>query len=179
MERRVEYVEQRTAGVTDAELVASGRFDERQRCEIVEFLRGADVNLDRLGPARVGPSGLAFGSGWCLAEHQGKALLEKRVFVARWELDLLLNNLRDLLPRLSAPKDFVAALEESVGVREGRFFHRAPGDAPHETMDVFLRKKGIPSRHGLLNFTRGELLSLPEDRRTASASSCASSSSST
>jgi hypothetical protein len=162
IEKRVEYIEQRAAGVSDAELIASGKIDERQRCEIVEFLRGAGYD-----PAKFGPGGVGFGSGWCLAEYQGKPMLEKRVFVARWEIDLLLANLNDLLPRLSAPKDFIAALEESVGVREGRFFHRPLTEAPNETMDVFLRKKGIPSRHGLLNFTRAELLSLPEGRRAA------------
>jgi hypothetical protein len=162
IEQRAEYIEQRAAGRSDADLIASGRLDERQRCEIVEFLRGAGID-----PARLGPGGIGFGTGWCLAEHLGRPLIEKRVFAAHWEIDLLLANLNDLLPRLSAPKDFVAALEESVGAREGRFFHRPPAEAPNETMDVFLRKKGIPSRHGLLAYTRAEFLSMSEDRRAA------------
>jgi hypothetical protein len=168
IEQRDTYIEQRAAGATDAELIGSGLIDERQRCEIVEFLTDAKVDLNRLGPGSSNPGGIACGTGWCLAEQAGKPCIEKRVFVARWEVDLLLANLSDLLPRLSAPKDFVGVMEQSVGVREGRFLHRAPAEMlPNETMSVFLRKKHIPSSQGLLAFTEAELLSMSESRRAS------------
>jgi hypothetical protein len=162
IEKRDEYIRDRAGGKSDADLIASGRFTERDIYEVVQFLGAARVDASRLGP-----NGIGVGSGWCLSEHNGRATIEKRVFVARWEVELLLANLNDLLPRLSAPRDLLSVLERSVAVREGRFLHRAPNDPPNETMTLFLRKKGIFSKHGLLAFTQAELTGMPEARRAA------------
>ena len=92
---RRQYVDLRRKGKTDAQIARESHLDERQRCEVVEFLRSAGID-----PARLGSRVPTFASGWCRVEWRGRPLIEKKVFVARAELDLLMANLNALSQEL-------------------------------------------------------------------------------
>ncbi len=159
---RGKYIDLRRQGKSDEQIARDSHLDERQRCEVVEFLRSAGID-----PARLGSRVPTFATGWCMVEVRGRALIEKKVFVARAELDLLMANLNALNARLRAPRGVRQALELAVASREGSELFVAGGAAESsgETMDIFLRKKRIPSHHGLLRLTRAEIEHMPEERR--------------
>ena len=155
---RVRFVDEVRRGAKAREV----GLDEQERCQVVEFLRQGSVD-----PARLGPGGAAFATGWCLTEVAGKPLLRKKVFAARPELDLLMSELNTLNSLLGSPKGVRTALELAAGSRidPGSFFARRTDSLAHETMDVFLMKKGIPCHQGLLKLTRAEIEHMSEERR--------------
>src|SRR5262249_27789145 len=128
---RVQYVEEKRQGKAHHEV----SLDERERCEVVEFLKGARIDTDRLG-ANV-PT---FATGWALTEVRGKAVLRRKVFIARPELDHLMSEVTRLNAVLSSPRGARRALELAASSRidPSSFFARPMDESPHETMDVFL-----------------------------------------
>ncbi len=158
VEARVRFVEEKRKGKANHEV----SLDERERCAVVEFLKKANVDADRLGP-----NVATFATGWALTEVRGRAVLRRKVFIARPELDLLMSELNTLNSVLGSPKGVGKALELAAGSRidPSSFFARRADEAPHETMDVFLMKQDIPCPQGLLRLTRAEIEHMSEERR--------------
>jgi hypothetical protein len=144
-------------GKSKDQIAAEKHIDVREVTEVMEFLAGGGVDLDRLRPGVP-----TFATGWCLVELDGMPLLDKEVYVARAELDMLLSELNSLCVQLS-PDLARRAFQTGVGSRINpmSFF----GERRPEPMDVFLMAKGIPCSQGLLKLTRSEIEHMPEERR--------------
>lgn len=144
-------------GTVATQVAAQTEVNVREVTEVMEFLEGAGVDIERLGPGV--PS---FATGWCLTQVQGVPILQKEVYVARAEVDMLLSELNALCVHLSPD---LPRLGFSVGVG-GRvnptsfFATRRP-----EPMDIFLMAKGIPCSQGLLKLTRSDIEHMPEEQR--------------
>jgi hypothetical protein len=150
-------VEQLEKGRTPEEIVADRLASVGQVTEVMEFLEGADVAVSRLGPGAT-----AFASGWCLTHVEGLPVLDKEVYVARTELDMLVGELNELCVRL-APSDVYKAFGTGFGARVNPmsfFAERRP-----EPFDIFLMSKGVPCTQGLLKLTRTDLDHMSENDR--------------
>lgn len=156
---RSAVVEALAAGKTPSEIVETGdlHVDEGDVADVMEFLAGAGVEVDRLAPERP-----VFGSGWCLAEAAGAPLLEREVYVARAEVDLLLAELNALCAHLS-PDLAMNVFRAGFGSRENPMSFFA--DRRPEPMDVFLMARGIPCGQGILKRTRSEIEHMGEEER--------------
>lgn len=145
------------AGKTKDKIAAEKQLDVRQVAEVMEFLEGGGIDLERLKPGVP-----AFASGWCLAELDGVPLLDREAYIARAELDMLLSELNSLCVQLS-PNFGTLAFQKSLGSRIDPlsfFAERRP-----EPMDVFLMAQGVPCSQGLLKLTRSEIEHMSEERR--------------
>ena len=154
---RVEVIDGKLKGKTDEQIMTEKSMDPRRYSEVMEFFKEIGLN-----PNSLGPNTPHFATGWCLTEMRGKPLLEKKVFIARPELDLLLAELNTLIAFLSpdiAKKSLDIGFTARVDPRS--FF----GSASKEPMNVWLGKKNIPSCQGLLQLTREEIDHMPEERR--------------
>ncbi len=144
-------------GKTKDQIAAERQINIREVTEVMEFLAGGGVDLDRFQPGVP-----TFATGWCLVETGGVHLLDTEVYVARAELDMLLSELHSLCVHLS-PDLARRAFRTGVGSRVNpmSFFaeHRP------EPMDIFLMAKGIPCSQGLLKLTRSDIEHMSEERR--------------
>lgn len=140
------------------QVVAEKQIKDEDLVEVMEFLEGAGVDLDRLKVT--GPS---FATGWCMStDLSGYEIVSKEVFVARAELDVLLSDLNNLCAFLS-PNIADQVFRNSIGSRIGPLsFFAEERSGP---MDVFLMAKGIPCTQGVLKLTRAEIEHMPEIER--------------
>ncbi len=156
--QRSVVVEELARGKRPEEIVAEKRMEIREVTEVMEFLAGAGVDARRFGP--LVPT---FATGWILADVKGIPVVEKEVYVARAELDILLSELNSLCVHLSPDLARRALLEGLRGrTSDPLSFFRA--DRP-EPMDVFLIAMGVPCSQGILKLTRSEIEHMPEERR--------------
>jgi hypothetical protein len=145
-------------GQTPNEIADARGVDIHQVTQVVEFLAGAGVAVNRLQPGDP-----VFSTGWCLAEDDhGRPSFENEVWVARAEVSILLGELHRLCAGLS-PDLPSAALWISIGPRIGESSYFG-ADRP-ETFDLWLLKNGIPSTSGILKFTREDIAHMDERRR--------------
>jgi hypothetical protein len=152
--RTVEMLQQ---GKTREEILAETDMDVRKLVDVMEFLQGAGVDVDRIGPGVP-----TFASGWCLNEVRGRPVLDTEVYLARSELDLLLGELNVLCSRLS-PDFGRQLLERGLGARihPASFF----SEPRPESMDVYFLKQGVPCPNGILKFTQQEIEHMSEQDR--------------
>jgi len=140
-----------------AEGIASEELDPEEVTQCFEFLREfGNVDFARLGPGRP-----ALGTGWVLTEAEGSPTLERKVYIARSELHFLIQELFGLTDNLN-----VEFVQKAVGLagaaRAGDYFK---SQRP-ETMDVFLRARGIHCRsRSLLCKSRVEIEHMSEEER--------------
>jgi hypothetical protein len=146
-------------GVEPEQIAASKDLDVREVTEVMEFLGGAGVDLSKLGPGI--PS---FATGWVLTEISGVPIVDREVYVARPELDVLLAALNLLSSHLSP--DFGRQVF-GMGL-QGRTDPLASffaGEVP-EPLDVFLMAKGIPvGRTSILRLPSAEIRHMSEESR--------------
>lgn len=146
-------------GQAPEQIAADHELDVRQVTEVMQFLEGAGVDIDRLGPGV--PS---FATGWALCEVDGVQITEREVYVARSELDVLLAALNLLSANLSPSlgrEAFGLGLSGRIDPLS-RFFQ---GEAP-EPLDVFLMAKGIPvGRSSILRMPASEIRHMSEEAR--------------
>jgi hypothetical protein len=159
--QRAVVVDDLARGRNARQIAAEHDLDIRKVTEVVEFLEGAGVDVRRLG---VGVPG--FATGWALCELRGVPILEREVYVARAELDVLLASLNLLCSKLSP--DFARqAYGLGIGGRVNPLASFFDDDVP-EPLDVFLMSKGIPvGRSSVLRLTAAEVRYMPEERRAA------------
>ncbi|MCP3918183.1 MAG: VWA domain-containing protein [bacterium] len=151
------------AGLSPDQIAAEHKLDIRQVTEVMEFLAGAGVDVDKLKPGAP-----TFATGWALVEVPGAQILEREVYVARAEVDLLLSALNMLSSQLYSTTDFGRdAFGASLGGHLGAIgdFYR---DQVAEPLDVFLMAKGVPvGRSSVLQLSASEVRHMSEDARTA------------
>jgi hypothetical protein len=159
--RRAVVVEDLAKGRTPEQIAARRSLDIRQVTEIMELLKGAGVEVRRLGA-----SAPTFASGWALCELNGVPILEREVYVARAELDVLLASLNLLCSKLT-PDFGLRAFGAGRTSRVNPLASFFEADLP-EPLDVFLMAKGVPvGRSSVLRLTAVEVRHMPEERRAA------------
>lgn len=159
--RRAVVVEDLAKGRTPEQIAARRALDIRQVTEVMELLQGAGVELRRLGAKAP-----TFASGWALCELNGVPILEREVYVARAELDVLLASLNLLCSKLT-PDFGRQAYGLGVSGRVNPLATFFESDLP-EPLDVFLLTKGVPvGRSSILRLTAAEIRHMPEERRAA------------
>jgi hypothetical protein len=157
--RRAVVVADLARGRTPEQIAAGRSLDVRQVTEVMELLKGAGVEVRRLGAG--GPT---FASGWALCELHGVPILEREVYVARAELDVLLASLNLLCSKLT-PDFGLRAVGPTLSSRIDPLSTFFEGDLP-EPLDVFLLTKGVPvGRSSILRLTAAEVRHMPEERR--------------
>ena len=160
---RDEVTRELAEGMAPAQIAAEHELDIRQVTEVMEFLDDAGIDLEKLQPGQP-----VFATGWALVEVQGAKILEREVYVARPEVDVLLSALNMLSSRLYSAADFGgdvfgASLGSHLGA-VGEFFQNRAA----EPLDVFLMAKGIPvGRSSVLRLSASEIRHMSEDSRTA------------
>ncbi len=144
------------------EAIAADRLGMARVTEILEFLQRAGVEPSRFG----GVPGPAFATGWAACEVAGVQIVDREVYIARPEIDLLLSSLHLLCS--GAGSDF-AQRAYGLGVA-GRVHPLAAflqEDVPG-SFDIFLASRGIAvGRTSLLRLTAAEIRHMPEERRAA------------
>ena len=171
-----------------AEIVSAGTEQVRQRCmvveelgkgkrpeqislehdldihkvtDVMEFLSGAGIDVSKLQPGVP-----RFASGWALCEVNHLQVLEREVYVARAELDVLLGSLNSLCASLSpdfGEKVFAMGLSGRLNPLESFMEEDLP-----VPLDVFLMAKGIPvGRTSVLKLDTGQIKNMPEQERAA------------
>jgi len=140
-------------------IAADHDLDIREVTEVLEFLDGAGIDVNMLGPGV--PS---FATGWVLSDMRGVPMVEREVYVARPELEMLLAALTMLNTNLSPSlgRDvFGLGLAGRVDPLSSFF----QGEVP-EPLDVFLMAKGIPvGRSSILRMPASEIRHMSEDSR--------------
>ena len=160
---RDEVTRELAEGMAPEQIAAEHQLDIRQVTEVMEFLEGAGIDLDKLQPGQP-----TFATGWALVEVQGAKIMRREVYVARSEVDVLLSALNMLSSRLYSAADFGrdvfgASLGSHLGA-VGDFFQNKAA----EPLDVFLMAKGIPvGRSSVLRLSASEIRHMSEDSRTA------------
>lgn len=133
--------------------------------EVMELLRGAGYDPERLGPGVP-----TFLEGWALADFAGTPILEREVYLARGEVDTLLAALNLLCTDLGsdlAAKLFAAGADGRTSPTQflAEFFTGRLGDMP---LEVALLSAGIPAgRTSVLRLSKAEILHMPEVKRQA------------
>jgi hypothetical protein len=155
--QRARVIDAKVQGTLDAE-IADGVISSDEVIEVMEFLRDhGGVEF-----ARLGAGGMAYGSGWVIARNNGVPATEKRVWLARSELDFLMRELQCIVSSL-APKAALSLFDIARGARLGFVDEVRPA-----TMQAWLQAQGIPSHsESILNFTPDDLARLPERARTS------------
>jgi hypothetical protein len=140
------------------------RVDDRKIVEVLEFLKGAGIDYEKLAPGQT-----AFSTGWVATESAGTEILEKEVYLARSELNSLMSNLYALVNVLQKPEMMESLVAGSLMTRVAGLF---PGlqtyfqDETMEKMDVWLLVQMVPvGGHSILNFTKDEIRHMPEAQR--------------
>jgi hypothetical protein len=153
---RAMVVEALREGKSNEQIMAERSMDIRQFTEIMEFLDRGGLDGDRL---RGVPT---FATGWALGEFRGVPLINKEIYCARSELDMLLAELNLLALHLSPEFSQGLAVAALGGrIHPGSFFaRREPGP-----MDLHLMKQGIPVTRGILSLTRQQIEHMPEEER--------------
>ncbi len=146
-------------GRSAEQIAADHEMDIEQVTEVMEFLGGAGVDFDKLKPGV--PS---FATGWALTEMNGVPLVEREVYVARAEVDVLLGALNLLCSHLS-PDFGRQAFGMGLAGRINPVASFLEGEVP-EPLDVFLMAKGIPvARSSILRRDSNEIRHMPEQLR--------------
>lgn len=132
--------------------------DPEHMTEFLESLVAAGYDLNSLNPGDAIPQ-----TGWCVAEIDGIRVVDKYVYVARAELQALLNEL-NLLSMALAPDGARRIHELTLAgrVNPSSFFR---SDDASQTMDKFLMASGVPCSQGLLKLSRQEIKHMPESHR--------------
>jgi hypothetical protein len=150
-----------SSGKTPEQIARERHADIRKVTEVLEFLKGAGVDVSRLTPGEP-----TFATGWALCELKGVPVLERHVYLARSELDLLLGALNVLSARLSADSTRYI-IDAGVASRLGPLAPFFDGQVP-EPLDVFLLARGIPvGRSSILRMKESDLRTMTESRRAA------------
>jgi len=153
---RAFVVDQLAKGKSEKQIVAQNVVDIREFTEVVEFLGEVGVDVDRL---KGKPT---FATGWCLAAPGGISVLEKEVYVARSELEVLISELSSLCVNLGA--------NFGQNIAEIGFLSRVDprswfGQQDAGPLDIWLAKQGIPTSKGVLKLTRTEIDHMSEEQR--------------
>jgi len=148
-------------GKSAEQIVAEHELDVRQVTEVMEFLEGAGIDVERLGAGHP-----TFATGWALLEVRGAEVLEREVYVARNELDILLSALNQLRSVLSGSTRFGhAAGQLSFLAHADPLADYFSGQAAEE-LDVFLMAKGIPvGRNSVLRLSSTNVEHMSEESR--------------
>ena len=155
--RRARIVDSKVRGTLEAD-VADGAISSDAVIEVMEFL-GDHGGVEF---ARLGTSSVAYGSGWVLARNNGAPSTEKRVWLARSELDFLMRELQDVVSNL-APTATRSLFDIGKSSRLGFVREARPA-----TMRAWLQAQGIPSHsESILNFTPDDLAKWPEGLRSS------------
>src|SRR5205807_9805731 len=122
-------------GKTPEQTAAAHALDIRRVTEVMEFLKGAGIDVGGSRPATP-----TFATGWAACEVNGVPLLEREVYLARSELQVLIAALNLLCAKLSpdfGQRGFSLGLAGRLDPLASFF----EGDVP-EPLDVFLMAKG-------------------------------------
>ena len=139
--------------------IAANELNPEEVTQCFEFLRSfGDVDVDRIGPGK-----LALGTGWVLTESEGSPTLIKKVYIARAEIHFLIRELLGLTENLN-PEFTRGLVNVATGARAGEYFKEERA----ETVDVFLRARGVPcGSRSLLAKSRAEIEHMSEEERRA------------
>ncbi len=157
-ERAVVYTDL-AAGKPKETIARDRRLDIERVTEVMRFLNARGV---RVGPRQA--DGTRFAEGWAVTDVEGVAILEREVFLARSELDLLVSSLSYVCSRLS-PDAAQGLFESAAGSRINPAASFFRDDLP-EPLDVFLMAKGVPvGRASILRLTAADVRHMPEEER--------------
>jgi hypothetical protein len=161
VKQRADVVDELAQGRSVDQIATERDLDIHKVIEVLEFLQGAGVDVRRFGTGV--PS---FATGWALCELHGVPILDREVYVARPELDVLLASLNLLCSKLSP--DFGRQIYGlGIGSRVNPLTSFFDEDVP-EPLDVYLMTKGIPvGRSSILRLTAAEIRYMSEERRAA------------
>jgi len=129
---------------------------------VMEFLRGAGID-----PKKIRRHGPSFSTGWIIPQFRGTPICQKKVYIARSEIRLLIATLQELCVYCDASfgSNVMARVLGSATDGLANIFLNDGRDAG--PFDLFLIKKGIPLRTGLLRFTPDELAHMSEEERSS------------
>jgi len=152
-------------GKSSDEIAAEHRMDVRQVTEVMEFLEGAGIDLEKLGPGVP-----TYATGWALVEVQGAQILEREVYLARSELDILLSGLhmlKTLLRGDGSRESLESIFQLGLGSRlEGNPLAGFFRGTAAEPLDVYLMAKGIPvGRSSILRLSEADVRHMSQDER--------------
>lgn len=158
------------AGKEVGVIAAEEQLDVRRVTEVMEFLEGADIDVERLVPGEP-----TFSQGWALVNFGGTDLLEREVYVAKAESEALVGALMSICSRYFVADDQGGAdtfgrslIGQSASHRVGdplAEFFQADSAGP---FDVFAVSKGIPvNPNSVLRMTRSEILYMSEADKAA------------
>jgi hypothetical protein len=149
-------------GKTVAQIAGERDLDIRKVTEVMEFLKGAGVDVTQLGVGNP-----TFATGWALMEVRGTPILEREVYLARSELSLLLGVLNVLCERLASPEGVLNLARFAGDSRADGVLSFFEGKEP-APLDVWLMAKHIPvGRSSILRLTESEIRHMPEEKRFA------------
>jgi len=153
---RAFVVEQLASGKSESQIVAQNVVDIREFTELMEFLAKAGVDVEKLTGRPT------FATGWCLATPGGISVLNKEIYIARSELEVLTSELNQLCVSLGA--DFGQNVAE-IGFL-GRVDPRSWfGQSDGGPLDIWLAKQGIPTSSGILKLTKTDMDHMSEESR--------------
>jgi len=153
---RASVVDALASGKSRSEILAQNLVSPHQFTEVMEFLGTHGVDGERIG------KGPTFSTGWCLAAPGGIAVVDKEIFVARGELEVLTSELNRLCVSLGASFGQSIAEIGFLGRVDPRSWFGQQDGGP---LDIWLAKQGIPTSKGILKLTRTDIDHMPEEQR--------------
>ncbi len=137
--------------------------DVTKETHIVEFLTRRGVSVERISKKH----GVAFSTGWVLANWPGTPSVSYEVYMSRAELAFLSSTLSLLRSYTGANlglacADGVLPYQTGDGDSPLAFF----ADESPEPLDIWLRSKGLPlNENSILRLSKRELVTMSEERR--------------
>lgn len=133
-----------------------------QVTDVMELLEGAGYDLRKMAANGPVPA-----EGWVLCEFQGRAQLEREVYVSEGELDALIATINQLAA-YCRQKDFgEQVFGSSIAARTNPLVDFMSRDYPG-TLDMYLLARGIPAgQTSLLRKTPSEIQNMGEHERAA------------
>ncbi len=153
---RVSVVCELAAGKSRKEILAEKIVDVREYTEVMEFLGKAGVDVEKLHGRPT------YATGWCLAAPGGLPVVEKEIYVARSELEVLASELSRLCVNLGADFGQSVAKLGVLGRVDPRSWFGQHDGGP---LDIWLAKQGIPTSKGILKLSRTDIDHMPEEQR--------------
>lgn len=156
IQQRTFIVQEIEKGKTKDEIIGRNGVSARSFTENMEFLgeRGVDTGKLSTGPT--------FSTGWVIAAPGGIPILEREVYIARSELQLLIAELFSLCANLDSNLGDKVAGIGFAGRVGARSWYGSRDQGP---LNIWLASKGIPAGAGLLKLTREEVDHMPEEAR--------------
>ncbi|MDA3873699.1 MAG: hypothetical protein PF795_07035, partial [Kiritimatiellae bacterium] len=143
-------------GKSKEQIISQHSLNEKEFTAVMEFLNSAGIDPSRF------QGGTAFATGWCVAAPGGLPVVEREVFIARSELEMLISELHRLCQNLGAEFGSNIARAGLTGRVDPRSWF---GQADQGPFDLWLAAKGIPTSNGLLKLSRHQLDTMAEQTR--------------